>query len=79
MISEDDDRAGGQVLARVVADAFDNRDRAGVADGEPLAGGAVQKSSPRRAVEDVFPTRTARPVARGRRMTIPPPEIALPT
>ena len=43
--AEDDDDAAGHVLAAVVADAFDDRGRAGVADGEALAGEAAEERS----------------------------------
>ena len=36
-------RAAGHVLAAVVADALDDRGRAGVADAEPLADPAAQE------------------------------------
>ena len=39
--AEHDDAAAGHVLAAVIADAFDDRERAAVADGEPLAGEAA--------------------------------------
>ena len=42
--TEDDDEAVGHVLAAVVADAFNNGGGAGVADGEALAGDAVEIS-----------------------------------
>ena len=69
MASEDDDRAAGHVLARVVADPLDDRDRAGVADGEPLARRAgAEELAAGRAVEHRVPdeARLAR-IARGRR------------
>ena len=40
---EHDDRAAGHVLAAVVADALDDRGRAGVAHAEPLADPAAQE------------------------------------
>ena len=42
-LAENDDEAVGHVLAAVIADAFDHRGRAGVADGEALAGHAVEE------------------------------------
>ncbi len=44
--TENDDEAVGHVFAAVVADAFNDRGCAGVADGEALAGDAVEKASP---------------------------------
>ena len=41
--AEDDDEAVGHVLAAVIADAFNDRGGAGVADGEALAGDAVEE------------------------------------
>ena len=50
--SEHDDAAAGHVLAAVIADAFDDGERAAVADGEPLAGDAAEvRLAARRAVE----------------------------
>src|SRR5262245_24733711 len=43
----------GHVFAPVVADAFDNRDRAGVSDTEPLAHSAAeQQLTRRRSIKD---------------------------
>ena len=42
-LAEDDDAAAGHVLAAVIADAFDDRRRAAVAHGEPLAGDAAEE------------------------------------
>src|SRR5204863_7867072 len=39
-LAEDDDRAAGHVLARVIAHSLDDRESAGVADTEPLPGAA---------------------------------------
>ena len=39
-LADDDDDAAGHVFAAVVADAFDDRDGAGIADREALAGDA---------------------------------------
>ena len=51
--AEDDDMAAGHVLAAVVADALDDRVRARVPDGEPLAREAAEERlALRRAVED---------------------------
>ena len=44
--AEHGDGAAGHVLAAVVADAFDHRDRSGVADSEPLAHPATEKQLP---------------------------------
>ena len=50
--AEHDDAAAGHVLAAVIADAFDDRLRAAVAHGEPLAGDAAhERLAARRAVE----------------------------
>ena len=49
---EHDDAPAGHVLAAVVADAFDDRERAAVADGEALARHAAEvRLAARRAVE----------------------------
>ena len=42
-LAEDDDAAAGHVLAAVLADALDDRQRAGVADREALAGEAAEE------------------------------------
>ncbi len=83
--ADDEHGAAGHVLAAVVADAFDHRDRSGVAHGESLtrdtaderlaAGGAVQRDV---ADDDVVLARRRR-AARGGRMTSLPPERPLPT
>ena len=50
--AEHDDAAAGHVFAAVVADAFDDRVRAAVADGEALAGDAADvRLAAGRAVE----------------------------
>ena len=50
--AEHDDAPAGHVLAAVIADALDHRERAAVADGEPLAGDAADvRLAARRAVE----------------------------
>ena len=40
--AEHDDDAAGHIFAAVIADAFDDRDRAGVAHGETLARDAAE-------------------------------------
>ncbi len=42
-LAEDDDQAFGHVFAAVIAEAFDDGGGAGVADGEALAGHAVEE------------------------------------
>src|SRR6185312_13415615 len=50
--AKDDDAAARHVLAAVVADTLDNRNRAAVTDGEPLAGDAAnERLAARGAVE----------------------------
>ena len=41
-LADDDDDAAGHIFAAVIAGAFDDRDRAGVAHGEALAGDAAE-------------------------------------
>src|SRR6476620_4467842 len=54
--SEHDDGAARHVLAGMVADALDDRDRAGVPDGEALAGGAgAEEVAARRPVQHGVP------------------------
>ena len=80
--AEDDDGAARHVLAGVVADALDDRDRARVADGEALAGAAgAEELAAGRAVEngvaEQAPGRRRRRPAGG--STIRPPLMPLPT
>ena len=50
--AEDEHAAAGHVFAGVIADAFDDGQRAAVADGKPLAGNAADiRLAARRAVE----------------------------
>ena len=82
--AEHDDAAAGHVLAAVVADALDDRGRAGVADAEPLADHAAdERLAGGRAVEDHV---AGDDVVLGReggaavgRTTIRPPDRPLPT
>ena len=80
-VAEDDDRARGHVLARVVADTLDDGDRAGVANREPLTAEPAQKSCPPVApYSAVLPTRQGSPASSGGgEITMRPPLIDLPT
>src|SRR6185295_5171695 len=54
--AEDDDAAAGHVLAAMIADAFDDGQRAAVSHGEPLAGHAPEiRFAARRAVQGDVP------------------------
>ena len=76
---EHDDAPAGHVLAAVVADALDDRGRAGVAHAEPLADDAAEvRLARRRAVErdvagdDVVLGDERAPRGRGSTITMPP-------